>query len=63
MAERLGFPALANSLTEAIAEVAAARIAPGLQREHGETFRMPLASHRLRLRVILSHLIARQPWR
>jgi (p)ppGpp synthase/HD superfamily hydrolase len=63
MAERLGFPALAKSLTEAIAEVAAARIAPGLQREHGETFRMPLASHRLRLRVILSHLIARQPWR
>jgi (p)ppGpp synthase/HD superfamily hydrolase len=63
MAERLGFPALAKSLAETFAEVARARIVPALQRPHEESFRIPFASHRLRLRVVLSHLLARQPWR
>ena len=63
MAERLGHPALARGLAETFAEVAGAQIAPGLQRGHGTTFQIPLASHRLRLRVALSHLIDRWRWR
>jgi (p)ppGpp synthase/HD superfamily hydrolase len=63
MAERLGFPALAKDLTETFAEVAGGRVSPGLQREHAESFQLPLASHRPRLRVVLSHLLARRFWR
>jgi len=63
MAERLGFPALAKSLTETFADVAGAEIAPGLRRGDAESIRIPFASHRRRLRVVLSHFLARQPWR
>ena len=56
-------PALAQSLAEAFAEVAGAEIAPGLGARAAESFRIPFTSHRLRLRVALSHLIARRPWR
>lgn len=63
MAERLGFPELAKDLAEASADIARAEIAPGLRRRDGTSFRIPFASHRLRLRVVLSHLLARQPWR
>jgi len=63
LAEQLGFPALAKNLTEASAEIAGAEIAPGLQRADSESLRIPFASHRLRLRVALSHLLARHPWR
>ncbi len=59
MAERLGFPELAKGLAETFAEVAGAEITPGLQRGQGETFQIPLASHRPRLRVTLSRLISR----
>jgi hypothetical protein len=61
MAERLGFPALAKSLAETFTEVAGSRIAPGLRSGQKESFRIPFASHRLRLRVALSHLLARRP--
>jgi hypothetical protein len=57
MAERLGFPALAKSLAETFTEVAGSRIAPGLRSGQKEFFRI----HRLRLRVALSHLLARKP--
>jgi len=63
LAERLGFPALAKCLIEVSADIAGAEIAPGLQRREEESFRIPFLSHRLRLRVVLSHLLARQPWR
>jgi (p)ppGpp synthase/HD superfamily hydrolase len=63
MAERLGFSALAKDLAEALAEVTGGRIAPGIPRLHGESFRIPFASHRLRLRVAVSHLLARERWR
>jgi (p)ppGpp synthase/HD superfamily hydrolase len=63
MAERLGFPALAKSLTEALADIAGAQVATGLRRGDAESIRIPFASHRLRLRVAMSHLIARRPWR
>jgi (p)ppGpp synthase/HD superfamily hydrolase len=63
MAARLGFPSLARGLSETFAEVAGADVAPGLRRGRGESFRIPFASHRPRLRVALSHLIARRPWR
>ncbi|HKZ05210.1 MAG TPA: HD domain-containing protein [Methylomirabilota bacterium] len=63
MAERLGVPALATALAEAFDETAGGRIAAGLQRAHPESYRIPFASHRLRLRVALSHLLARHPWR
>jgi (p)ppGpp synthase/HD superfamily hydrolase len=63
MAERLGAPALARSLGEVFAEVAGAEIAPGLGRGPAESFRIPFSSHRLRLRVAFSHLLARRPWR
>ena len=63
MAERLGAPALARSLGEVFAEVAGAEISRGLERGHAESFRLPFTSHRVRLRVALSHLIARRPWR
>jgi (p)ppGpp synthase/HD superfamily hydrolase len=59
MAERLGVPALAKGLAETFAEVSSARLSPALRRPHGESFRIPLASHRPRLRVALSHLLAR----
>jgi (p)ppGpp synthase/HD superfamily hydrolase len=63
MAKQLGFPALARSLTETYAEVAGVEIVPGLRRGNAESFRIPFASHRPRLRVVLSHLLARRPWR
>ena len=63
MAERLGVPSLAKSLAETFKEVASAHIPAGLYRGHAESFRVPFASHRLRLRVALTHLIARRPWR
>src|SRR5258705_767848 len=46
MAERLGFPALAKSLTETFADVAGAEIAPRLRRGGDESIRIPFASHR-----------------
>jgi hypothetical protein len=63
MAERLGVPSLAKSLAETFKEVASAHIPASLYRGHAESFRVPFASHRLRLRVALTHLIARRPWR
>jgi (p)ppGpp synthase/HD superfamily hydrolase len=63
MAERLGFPALAKELSETFAEVAGAYVAPALQRRQQESYRIPFASHRLSLRVRLSHLLARHRWR
>jgi (p)ppGpp synthase/HD superfamily hydrolase len=59
MAERLGAPALAKRLAEAFADVSSARVSPALRGSHGESFQVPLASHRPRLRVALSHLLAR----
>ena len=63
MAERLGYPELAESLTAAFDQIERAAISPALRRTEAESFRLPLASHRLRLRVVVSHLIARSPWR
>jgi (p)ppGpp synthase/HD superfamily hydrolase len=63
MAERLGYPELAESLTAAFDQIERAAISPALQRTEAESFRLPFASHRLRLRVVVSHLIARSPWR
>jgi len=59
MAERLGAPALAKRLAETFAEVSNAHVSPALRGSHGESFRIPLASHRPRLRVAVSHLLAR----
>jgi (p)ppGpp synthase/HD superfamily hydrolase len=63
MAERLGYPELAESLTAAFDQIERAAISPAVQRTEAESFRLPFASHRLRLRVVVSHLIARSPWR
>jgi len=63
MAERLGYPSLATDLTAAFEETARAEVGPTLRRGDAESFRLPFASHRLRLRVAMSHLIARDPWR
>lgn len=62
MAGRLGFPMLAKELAETFADVARGRVAPGLRRPQGKSYRIPFASHRLRLRVVLSHLLARRVW-
>lgn len=63
MAERLGYPELAESLTAAFDQIERAAISPAVRRTEAESFRLPFASHRLRLRVVVSHLIARSPWR
>jgi (p)ppGpp synthase/HD superfamily hydrolase len=63
MAERLGAPALAARLAETFAETAGAQVDSALARAQDESYRIPFASHRLRLRVALSHLLARRPWR
>ena len=62
MARRLGHPGLAESLTAAFDQIERAAISPVLRRSDAESFRLPLASHRLRLRVAVSHLLARSPW-
>ena len=63
MARRLGHPELAENLTAAFDQIERAAISPALRRTEAESFRLPFASHRLRLRVVVSHLIARSPWR
>ena len=63
MAERLGYPSLAKDLTAAFQEIARAEVSPALHRGDAESFRLPFASHRLRLRLAISHLIAQDPWR
>jgi (p)ppGpp synthase/HD superfamily hydrolase len=63
VAERVGYPDLAARLAETFDEVARAEIPAALRRTEGESFRVPPASHRPRLRVLVSHLLARQPWR
>lgn len=63
MAERLGVPVLAKALTETFAEIGSARVSAALRRPHEESFQIFPASHRPRLRVVLSHLLARRPWR
>jgi (p)ppGpp synthase/HD superfamily hydrolase len=62
MARRLGHPGLAESLTAAFDQIERAAISPVLRRSDAESFRLPFASHRLRLRVAVSHLLARSPW-
>jgi hypothetical protein len=62
MARRLGHPGLAESLTAAFDQIERAAISPVLRRSDAESFRLPFASHRLRLRVAISHLLARSPW-
>lgn len=62
MATRLGHPGLAESLTAAFDQIERAAISPVLRRSDAESFRLPFASHRLRLRVAVSHLLARSPW-
>lgn len=62
MARRLGHPGLAESLTAAFDQIERAAISPVLRRSDAESFRLPFASHRLRLRVAVSHLLARRPW-
>ena len=62
MARRLGHPGLAESLTAAFDQIERAALSPVLRRSDAESFRLPFASHRLRLRVAISHLLARSPW-
>ena len=62
MARRLGHPGLAESLAAAFDQIEHAAISPALRRREVESFRLPFASHRPRLRVAVSHLIARSPW-
>jgi (p)ppGpp synthase/HD superfamily hydrolase len=62
MARRLGHPGLAESLAAAFDQIERAAISPALRRSEGESFRLPFASHRPRLRVAVSHLLARSPW-
>jgi hypothetical protein len=63
MAEPLGYPALAKDLTAAFQEIARAEVSAALRRDDAESFRLPFASHRLRLRIAIRHFIARDPWR
>jgi (p)ppGpp synthase/HD superfamily hydrolase len=63
MAEQIGYPDLAARLAATFDEVARAAIPVALRRAEAESFRVPPASHRTRLRVLVSHLVARQPWR
>ena len=62
MARRLGHPGLAESLAAAFDQIEHAAISPALRRSEAESFRLPFASHRPRLRVAVSHLLARSPW-
>jgi len=62
MARRLGHPGLAESLAAAFDQIEHAAISPALRRREVESFRLPFASHRPRLRVAVSHLLARSPW-
>jgi (p)ppGpp synthase/HD superfamily hydrolase len=62
MAAELGFPELGDELAAAFAAVAKAEMPPALRRTQAESFRVPPASHRTSLRVILSHWVARKPW-
>jgi hypothetical protein len=62
MARRLGHPGLAESLTAAFDQIEHTAISPALRRSEVESFRLPFASHRPRLRVAVSHLLARSPW-
>jgi len=62
MARRLGRPGLAESLAAAFDQIEHAAISPALRRREVESFRLPFASHRPRLRVAVSHLLARSPW-
>jgi (p)ppGpp synthase/HD superfamily hydrolase len=59
MAERLGFPELAAALTAAFADLEKAEVPVSLRRSEDASFLVPPASHRTRLRVVASHLIAR----
>ncbi len=61
MAAWLGAPELAEALTATFEEVAAAEVPAGLQRPEDGSFRVPPASHGTRLRVLVSHFVAR--WR
>ncbi len=63
MARRLGHPDLAARLAATFDEVAGAELPPPLKRSDAESFRVAPASHRLRLRVLVSHFLVGQRWR
>jgi len=63
MARRLGHPDLAARLAATFDEVAGAELPGTLKRNEAESFRVAPASHRLRLRVLLSHFLVGQRWR
>jgi (p)ppGpp synthase/HD superfamily hydrolase len=63
MASRLGHADLASRLATAFDEVASAELPATLKRSDAESFRIAPASHRLRLRVLVSHFLVGQRWR
>lgn len=63
MAEALGGALLHDELAAAYAEVDKGEVPAALRRRQGSSFRLPPASHRVSARVVLSHLLARKPWR
>ena len=59
MAERLGAPELAAALTATFGDVEKAKVPSSLRRPEASSFLVPPASHRARLRIVVSHLIDR----
>lgn len=59
MAQRLGFPQLADALAEAFRETLAAEVPTAFCRRESVSFVVAPASHRLRLTVRLRYLLAR----
>jgi (p)ppGpp synthase/HD superfamily hydrolase len=63
MARRLGHPDLAARLAATFDEIASTELPGTLKRSDAESFRVAPASHRLRLRVLVSHFLVGQRWR
>jgi hypothetical protein len=59
MAERLGATGLAAALTATFDEVATTEVPVSLQRAEESSFLVTPASHRVRLRIVVSHLLDR----
>jgi hypothetical protein len=61
IADGLGFPELGTRLRQAMDAIATADVPVGLGADEAGSFLLPPPSHRRRLRIVLSHLIARRP--
>ncbi len=61
MADALGGPALRDELAAVFDAVDKGDVPAALRRRQGSSFRVPPASHGVRPRIVVSHLLARKP--